>query len=223
MKSTREHILEILRARSQATVSELADELDIAQPALRRHLDILAAQGLVAYQPEKSGLGRPHFVYFPTEQAMELASTGYPRLVERLFGELCALAPGDEGQSLVDTVLSRLSDRMVDEYRHQVGGRSLEERIESLVTALQQEGLLSGWERRPDGYHLFNVSCPHRRAAMATPAVCASEERTIRLLLGAEVDQVGTAVRGAALCEYVIRLPQRAEPVPAGVATEQAR
>ncbi len=72
------------------------------------------------------------------------------------------------------------------------------------MPALADEGLLDGIEVREDGVHLVNSTCPYRRAALTNSALCRSEQRTIALLLGTEVDQVSRIADGRPRCEYVV-------------------
>jgi predicted ArsR family transcriptional regulator len=209
VKGTRAQIVELLRRRRELTVAALCEELGIAAPALRRHMDILAAEGTVAYRSVRQGAGRPYFAYRLTEQAQEAASTGYARLLERMIEHAAALPAGDgSGRAMLEMLLEGLSDHLAEDYRSRVRGETLEERVRSVTEALRAEGLLDQWETREDGIHMFNVACPHRRAAMATHDLCGSERRAIALLLGEEVDQVGRMVDGQSCCEYVVR-PQR--------------
>jgi predicted ArsR family transcriptional regulator len=206
MKGTRTEIVELLRRHGELTVTALCAELGIAAPALRRHLDILTAEGMVAYRTVKQAAGRPYFAYRLTEQAQETASTGYARLLERLIVDAAALPAGDgSDRAMLDLLLDRLSDHLAEDYRTRVHGETLEERVRSLTDALRSEGILDQWERREDGIHLYNVACPHRRAALATHEVCGSERRAIAKLLGEDVDQVGRMVDGQSCCEYVVR------------------
>lgn len=205
MKATRGQIVELLGQRGELSVAELARELGISIPALRRHLDILAGEGMVEYGAVRQPTGRPYFAYRLTERARESASTGYARLLERLLLDAAALPAGDGRHALLDTLLERLSDHLAEEYRGRVRGATLAERARSLTDALRAEGLLDRWEERPDGIHLTNSTCPHRRAAMAAHELCSSERRAIALLLGEEVEQVGRMVDGAGCCEYIIR------------------
>ena len=205
MKGTRGQIVELLRQRGELSIAELCEELDIAAPALRRHLDILAGEGTVEYRAVKQATGRPYFAYRLTEQALEAAATGYPRLLERLIREAAAL-PDGSGRALLESLLERMSDHLADDYRSRVRGNTVAERARSVTEALRGEGILEDWEQREDGIHLFNTACPHRRAAVAAEgSLCASERRAIALLLGEEVDQVSRMVDRNACCEYVIR------------------
>jgi predicted ArsR family transcriptional regulator len=204
MKDTREQVIELLRQHGELTVAELAEKLGIAAPAVRRHLDILAGEALVEYRTVRQHTGRPYFAYSLTERAVERDSTGYSRLVERLLREVSALDGGEPGGRLLETVLARMSEHLAEEHRGQVRGATLEERAASLVRALAEEGLLDSIEVREDGVHLINSICPYRRAALTNSALCRSEQRTIALLLGTEVEQVSRIADGRPRCEYVV-------------------
>jgi predicted ArsR family transcriptional regulator len=205
MKGTREQALDLLRQRGELTVAELTALLGIAQPAVRRHLDILAAEGLVEFRTVRQHTGRPYFVYSLSERARERASTGYSRLVERLLAELRALDDDSgAGGRLMETLLERMSEHLAAEHRASISGTTLEERAASLVATLADEGILDDFEVREDGVHLINTSCPYRRAALATDEVCRSEQRAISLLLEAPVQQLGRIVDGQPRCEYLV-------------------
>jgi DeoR family transcriptional regulator, suf operon transcriptional repressor len=205
MKGTRELAVDLLRRRGELTVAELSQELEIAAPAVRRHLDILAGEGLVDFRAVKQQTGRPFFVYFLTERAKEESSRGYPRLVERLLREVSELDGGDgSGRRLLETILTRMSEHLAEEHRPRVRGETLEQRAASLVAELSDEGLLDGFEVRDDGVHLINSICPHRRAALSNPALCRSEQHAIALMLDTEVEQVSRIADGGPCCEYVV-------------------
>jgi predicted ArsR family transcriptional regulator len=208
MKDTREQVVELLRQHGELTVAELPEKLGIAPPAVRRHLDILAGEALVDYRTVRQHTGRPYFAYSLTERAKERDSTGYPRLIERLLREVSALDDGASGHRLLETVLERMSEHLADEHRGQVRGATLEERAASLVQALASEGLLDSVEVREDGLHLINSICPYRRAALTNSALCRSEQHTIALLLGTEVDQVSRIADGRPRCEYIVCGPR---------------
>lgn len=204
MKSTRQQILEILQQRGECTIAELADALGLATASVRRHLDVLMAEGYVDLRSVRQHTGRPYYAFRATERAEELMPTGYSRLVVRLLDEMVDVG----GPALRDALFERLSQRIADQYRPHVTGRTLEQRIEQVTEALQAEGILDSWSREEDGYHLFNRSCPYRRAAQASHAPCVSDRRVIELLLGTEVEQTARLVDGQLRCEYVVKVPK---------------
>src|SRR5512139_4023786 len=88
MESTRSQVLRIVRARGEATVADLAGELGMGQASVRRHLDALRAERLVDARPLRQGVGRPSYVYFPTEAAEEMTPARYSRLLTRIFNQM---------------------------------------------------------------------------------------------------------------------------------------
>ncbi len=206
VKGTRGEIVELLRQQGEMTIHGLMEHVAVAPAALRRHLDILAAEGTVEYRAVRQETGRPYYAYRLTEQAREQLTTGYPRLMERLIEEAAALPPSEPGGGdLLDTIFTCVSDRIVAEHRPQVHGQTIQDRVDSVTAALREEGILEGWSKQPDGIHLYNGSCPYRRAARASRGrCCASERRAIALLLDTEVEQVGRIAEGGPVCEYIV-------------------
>jgi predicted ArsR family transcriptional regulator len=206
VKGTRGEIVELLRRHGELTVHGLMELLSLAPAALRRHLDILVGEGTVEFRAVKQATGRPHFVYRLTEAAYERLSTGYPRLMERLIEEAAALpARSQKGNVVLDTLFAGVSDRLVAEHRLQVRGQTMQERVDSVTTALREEGILEEWSKQADGYHLYNGNCPYHSAARASSGrCCASERRAIALLLDADVEQVGRITEGGPVCEYIV-------------------
>jgi predicted ArsR family transcriptional regulator len=206
VKGTRAEIIDLLRRHGELTVHSLIEHLQFAPAALRRHLDILAGEGMIEFRAVKQATGRPHYVYRLTEAARERLSTGYPRLTERLIEEAAALPSRAGGRTAVlDTLFDGISDRLVAEHRAQVRGATLEDRVERLTEAMRGEGILEDWDKQADGYHLYNGSCPYHRAARASNGrCCGSERRAIALLLDTDVEQVGRIAEGGACCEYIV-------------------
>ncbi len=206
MKGTRGEIVELLRRQGEMTIHALMEHVAVAPAALRRHLDILAAEGTVEYRAVKQATGRPYYAYRLTERAREQLATGYPRLMERVIEEAAALPRLGDGAAILDTIFTGISDRIVAEHRPQIHGQTMQDRVDSVTVALREEGILEGWSKQPDGIHLYNGNCPYRRAARASSGRCCdSERRAIALLLDTDVEQVGRIAEGRPVCEYIVR------------------
>ena len=214
MKSTRELIRDLLAARSEATVGEIAGLLGLNQANIRRHLEVMRAEGLVDVRIHRGDVGRPSYVYRLTERAEEL-SAHYPRLVHRLFRRIASL-PGDQaasGQELLVQVFDGVAEDIAGAYRPQVTGATVEQRVAETSVALKDEGIVDHWRKDDDGYHLMNTVCPYRKAAEASAAPCHADQRVVEMLVGMPVEQVARMIDGHATCEYVVRgLPQAAPP-----------
>ena len=208
LTQTRNRILEALMRRPDSRVVDLAGELEMTAGSLRRHLDILAAEGYVQSRPIRRGQGRPFLAYSATERAQENASTGYGRLFERVLQGLAALPREQiaeaDGSQLMDLLFANLGEDLARQYRSHVTAGTVAGRVKQVVEALSSEGILNGWEDTPEGFRLRNGICPYRRAAMASHGPCFAEQRAIELLVGVPVRQVSRIADGTASCEYLI-------------------
>ncbi len=216
MESTREQVVRLLRARGGATVAELSEALGVGLAAVRRHLDHLRAEGLADVRVERHGVGRPAFVYHPTEAAEELVASGYSRLLSRLYEGLRSLegrqVEGRDGAQVLRTAFEAVAEQVVQEHEAEVGAHSLEGRVAETSEALQPEGILDSWEKRQDGYHLLNSTCPYRWVAQASTGPCELDRRAIERLVAAPVQQVSRIVDGRPVCEYIVAAKDRERP-----------
>ena len=208
MESTKETVLHLLQARGGATVAELAEALGVGQAGLRRHLDPLRVDALADVWVERHGVGRPAYIFYPTEQAEERAPAGYSRLLSRLYQELSSLdeeqVAGRDGPEVLRSVFEGVAERVAEEHRPDVFAVSLEERVAQTSDSLQSEGIVDLWTREDGGFRLTNCACPYKQTATATHAACELDRRTIELLVKSPVRQVSRIVDGDAKCEYVV-------------------
>ncbi len=208
MESTKDQVLKLLRGRGGATVATLADSLGLGQATVRRHLDHLRVDGLADVRAERHGVGRPAFVFYPTEAGEERAPAGYARLLSRLYQGLASLderdVRGRDGAEVLRSVVAGTAEQLAHEHEAEVNASSLEGRVGQTSVALRNEGIVDGWRKEADGYHLTNSACPYRMAAEASHGPCELDRRTIELLVDAPVRQVSRLVDGQPACEYVI-------------------
>ena len=225
-QGTKGQILRLLQSWGEATVIHLAEALEMSPAAVRRHLDGLRAEGLVDARAQRQAVGRPSFLFYPTERAEEYSSTGYSRLLGRMFRGLLELSPrevsGQPGSEVLGRVFEGVAESLAEQYGPLVAGETLEERVPQAIRALQAEGILDRWDRGPGGFRLTNTACPYRRAALATDQACSADRLAIQLLLGRPVEQVGRVVQGHPYCEYLVKqevaqVRSREGPAPAAL------
>ena len=207
MKSTRDVVRDLLAAHGEATVGQIASELGLNHANIRRHLEVMRAEGLVDIRLQRHEVGRPSYAYSLTERAEE-QNAHYPRLVNRVFRRLAAM-PVEEGAAsgaqVLEQVLAGVAEDVAGAYRPMVTGATVGERVAETSEALKGEGIVDHWRKDEDGYHLMNTACPYRKAAEASDAPCHADRRTVELLVGAPVAQVSRMVDGSHQCEYVVR------------------
>lgn len=202
MQGTRERILDIIIHHRDARVEELAAELEITQPAVRRHLDKLRADGLVDARPVRQLTGRPYYAYFATAQATPGIPAAYSGLLE---GMLRGLGESDD---VVTSVATRVAESLASRHREEVGDISAAapvKRVEQVTESLRTDGILESWHAEGDGFHLVNGACPYMRAAEISKLPCESDRKAIELLLGLDVTQLNRIVDGSPICEYLVQ------------------
>ena len=208
MESTKDQVLQLLSGRGEATVATLANTLGLGQATVRRHLDHLRVEGLADVRAERHGVGRPAYVFYPTEAGEERAPDGYARLLSRLYQGLASLderdVRGRDGAEVLRSVVAGTAEQIAHEHEAEVDAISLEGRVGQTSVALRNEGIVDGWRKEADGFHLTNSDCPYRMAAQASHGPCELDRRTIELLVDAPVRQVSRIVDGEPVCEYVV-------------------
>jgi predicted ArsR family transcriptional regulator len=204
VETTRDQVLRIVRGHKQATVNQIAEALGVTHQAVRRHLDGLRADGMVEAQLVRHGVGRPSLVFTATERADQAAGRTYVQLMSRLFRHLDK-EPEPERQRKLDEVFSGIAQEVAAEHVGEVRGKTLEERVAQATRALEAEGIVDGWTREGEVFHIHNGECPYLRLAELSDAPCRSDRTSIELLVGASVEQTSRIADGAPLCEYVIR------------------
>ncbi len=203
----------MVRGRKEAHVADLADALDVSHQAVRRHLDGLRADGLIDSRQVRHGVGRPSLVFFPTELGDERSGRTYLQLLGRLFRHFENDDGDAAGRETLDYVFSGIAAEVAAEHVAEVRGITLDERVPQVSHALEEEGIVDGWHKEGDSFHMLNSECPYLRLAEMSDAPCHSDRRSIELLIGQPVEQTSRIIDGAPVCEYVVqagdtRLPE---------------
>ena len=210
MQKTRDEVVRILNERGEASVAELAEAIGVSKGSIRRHMDIMVADGLLATRLERQGRGRPLTRYSLSEAGEEQSSSEhYSRLLDRISPALASLSneavDGRDGGEILDHLFDRIATAVAEEHAPRITAERLDGRVAQVTEALRTEGILDGVRDEGDFYLLSNSGCPYRSTAAETHACCAADRRAIELLLGAPVEQIKTVATGGELCEYVVR------------------
>lgn len=209
MERTRDEVVRLLHEEGPSSVAVLASRIGVSEGAIRRHMDIMVAEGLLDSTLERHGRGRPAVWYSLTEAGEERsAASHYARLLDRIFPALEGLSreavSGATGPVLVDQLFTSMATEVAREYAPMVTGADLPERVRQVASALGGEGILTEVVDEGDCFRLLNVGCPYRSAAQENHAACEADRLTIQLLLDAPVQQVATAVEGSSTCQYLV-------------------
>lgn len=208
METTRLQILRLLQQRHKATVEEIAQAVCLASATIRRHLDILLRDHLVAYSSVRKAVGRPQYHYTLTERGHEMLPKGYARLLGSLVEELnsmeCEEVRGLSGPEVLRTTLQRIADRMVDKRLKQSEQNGSATKLDMAVDILREQDFAPQVEKASDGTaHIRLLNCPFRTVSMMDESVCAFDRQLLSLLLGNGVKKEECIHWGSPCCSYL--------------------
>lgn len=200
MKSTRERILQTLLANPRATISDLAEAVGINVISVRHHISSLQAEGLVAAEEERHGVGRPRLVYMLTEQGLERFPTRYLRLANRLLDQIKETLPAP----VVNKIFTEMAVDLASSVKREARAMNIEERLDLIQRLLAEEGFSVQWEKQGSQYHINEISCPYFHVGQSHPEVCTVDQTLISTVLEIPVEKIHCVLRGDTHCTYVI-------------------
>lgn len=208
MQQTRQHIIDILRQRGEATVDEMVSDLrtrinhDITAVTVRHHLDVLRSEELITEPAirRRSAPGRPQYVYALTDKALETFPNNYQTLVTALIGKMKQTLTAGQ----VNVILEGVADSMVADA--QLGEMPLEARLDHVVAYLNDHGYDASWENSADGYVLHTRNCPYQQVVGDHGELCGLDMRLISGLVGVVPRALGRIADNAESCAFLIPL-----------------
>lgn len=196
---TRERIRELLLNQGPLTVAELASALDLAPSGLRRHLDVMQGEGLVAETSVEAGRrGRPARRYTLTDAARESLPHTYDDLAVAALRQLVQIG----GRQAVSGFARQQVRGLEQRCRAALDGAGDDPvaRAEALARALSAEGYAASAESLASGGQLCQRHCPVAHAAAEFPELCQAETEVIARLVGSHVQRLATIARGDGVC-----------------------
>ncbi len=208
MESSRQRILNLLQARGQATVDGLAAAMVLAPATIRRHLDILQRDNLVAFTQVKKKTGRPEHAYFLTETGQETLPKRYSRLLERLVEGLSAMSSQDvknkSGVDVLKLLIERTGVQAAPGMSHD-SSLPLTQRVEQAMDVLRDEQFHPEFAEVPGGVRVVFHNCPFRSVALKNSSVCDFDYALLSTLLGPDIVKELSLADGSHSCCYLVR------------------
>jgi predicted ArsR family transcriptional regulator len=200
---TRLQILNLLQEKGEASVGQLAGDLELASATVRRHLDVLLRDRLVSYHQVRKSLGRPEYAYTLTEDGQEVLPKHYQDLLSDVLQEMGKLTPEDtmgrDGKALATLVFSRLAEKITHPFQHQ----DLEQRLAALLDILAKGDFSPDVERLDGGVRILLHNCPYRSVAQYQESVCFFDKSLISNLLHTSVQKEQCIRKGDKSCCYL--------------------
>ena len=168
--------------------------------AVRRHLDQLLVDGVVAQRQPRStagrGRGRPAKVFVITDAGRDTFAHAYDDLAVDALRFLAETAGDDAVRAFAERRLSSLTDR----YRPLVEAAAPEDRPRVLAEALSADGFAASAGTTPAGAQVCQHHCPVAHVAAEFPQLCEAETAMFADLLGSHVQRLATIAHGDGVC-----------------------
>ena len=201
-ETTVDRILFRLKTRGPASIADLSAAFSVTSEAVRQLLVKLEADGLVAYEDQRAGRGRP-------KRLWRLTDAGHARFPDRhadLSLALLEAVRAEFGEGGLDRLIGRREAEQRQAYRRATDGvASLEQRVARLADLRDREGYMAEWRHEEDGsLLLIENHCPICAAAASCQSLCRSELTVFREALGqdAVVERVDHVLAGGRRCAY---------------------
>jgi predicted ArsR family transcriptional regulator len=193
-------VLKAIQFRGKARVQDVADDLGVTASAVRQHLSQLQASGAIQTDKVREGVGRPYFLYSVTPDAHNLFYRDYGDLARLLLDEVAR----SQGPEALQGVLRRISGRLAEVYRDEIGGQELTERVRAWAEMLDRRGIAVEVEQTEDGYLIQEYGCPYQNVAMENRAVCEMERQVMAYLLESGVKLTQCVLDGHHGCRFAV-------------------
>ncbi len=203
-------LLEVLRsAASGATVTSLAEALNVTATAVRQRIDRMLEAGLIERRKVAAGRGRPTFTYALTVQGHRQAGADYAALAEAMWQEILSLPEGRWRRKL----LRRIALRLGREYAAQLpADRPLVERFQELSQLMAQRRIPAGVLEHGSLPVLDVHVCPYPDLASGDQRreMCHLEEEMLSEALGQPVHLSRCRMDGDSCCQFIPTAPTEA-------------
>lgn len=214
-------VLYAVRRRGEATVTDIAEMLDMTPSGARQHLTGLAEAGLLetgeaARVPGQQGRSERTYSIAPAAEAL------FPRAYGELTNQLLRYVPAG---AVAEAFEHRRNDR-IEGARARLAGKQTKQtkqtkqskqsksskssfatKVTELAKILDEDGYLASVEPLPDGgFRVAERNCAIFAVAREHPQACSTELEFLRAALPeAEIERVTHMMAGAHSCSYEIR------------------
>ncbi|WP_231931010.1 helix-turn-helix transcriptional regulator [Botrimarina hoheduenensis] len=208
-------LIDHLRRRSAASVSELMDLLGVTATAVRQRLNRLMADGLIGRQldrptdGEATGRGRPSYRYSLTERGRSGAGDNYQDLAQAMWQEIRSIPDPAIRAGAVKRVANRLAER----YSPSIDGEDLKQRMLEMTRLLGEREVPVELDESSGLPVLTLLACPYPKLAENDRTVCAMEKVLLSEVLGEAVRLSECRLDGGGCCSFTpSRGDRRREP-----------
>ena len=201
------HILQqLLENRTGLSIDALAKVLDISRAAVQQHLVGLEGDGYIKKNSLNKTAGRPVVIYGITEKGINYFPKQYAWFSDLILNDL-RQEMGAEG---FKDYMQRLGIRLANSLRSQFEGKSLNDRMDELLSIMTNLGfqVTTGIESETSTSVIRANNCVYHDLAQKHKEICAFDLALLSSLLDKEVKQLSCMAKGDCSCRFRIQEKQ---------------
>ena len=199
---TRDAIARSILENGPSTASTLSKRLALTPAGIRRHLDLLVADGILEARDPRvgstRGRGRPSKVFLMTDEGRSQFEHSYDDLAVAAL-KFMATHSGDH---LVTAFAESRAEDIERKATSFLAKRT--KKIDALASFLTEQGYAASVEKRGTGEEICQHHCPIAHVAAQYPQLCEAETQAFSRLLGTHVQRLATIAHGDGVCTTYI-------------------
>jgi len=199
---TRDAIARSILENGPSTAVVLGQRLNLTPSGIRRHLDLLIADGVLEARQKRSTLvrsrGRPSKVFVMSDAGREKFEHSYDDLAVAALKFMSA----QSGEHLINAFAQSRANEIERKAAPAIAKRS--HKALALATFLSEEGYAASVVEREMGEELLQHHCPIAHVAAEFPQLCEAETQAFSKLLGTHVQRLATIAHGDGVCTTFI-------------------
>ena len=200
--STREAVARSVLENGPSTAVVLGERLGLTPAGIRRHLDLLVADGVLEAKDPHSALsrgrGRPSKVFVMTDSGRQQFEHSYDDLAVAALKFMST----QSGEHMVQAFADSRAEDIKRKAEIAIAKRA--HKSEALATFLTEQGYAASVEVRANGEQLCQHHCPIAHVAAEFPQLCEAETEAFSQLLGTHVQRLATIAHGDGVCTTFI-------------------
>jgi predicted ArsR family transcriptional regulator len=207
---TRDAVARLILQRGPQDAAALARELELSPAAVRRHLDALVADGVLAEREARPsghrGRGRPARMYALTDAGR----AEFPHAYDDLANTALRYLRDTGGEQAVAAFAAHRADTLAAALAADIDPKaSVSRRVGSLAGSLTVHGYAATTEGAQAGIQLCQHHCPVAHVAAEFPQLCEAETRAFEQVLGTYVQRLATIAHGDGVCTTHVPIPPK--------------
>jgi predicted ArsR family transcriptional regulator len=199
---TRDAIARSILENGPSTASTLSERLALTPAGIRRHLDLLVADGILEARDPRvgssRGRGRPSKVFLMTDEGRSKFEHSYDDLAVAALKFMAA----HSGDHLVTAFAESRAEDIERKATTYLAKRA--KKVDALATFLTEQGYAASVEKRGTGEEICQHHCPIAHVAAQYPQLCEAETQAFSRLLGTHVQRLATIAHGDGVCTTYI-------------------